>query len=747
MPPAPNPLQNKDEITPWGKLSLDEKNKIFAEINPNTDIQGMLNAKGITGISPAQLLFEYKIELSIEKHKKEQANPPEQTKTHNIHFLPEVHVPESHPFKPKTLTPEMEANIHYKEHLEEVKKQKKKHWDENKEKIIQKKQKQLRRLLTSEEVRQLKENPESDFTKETAEQKYRSKWGKEAKDFDKKERTNTSAGSYEKDFFGKQYKQAALEHAEIEVKNRLEKKYKKGKISEAEYRAEANKIYQKHQKNFAKDFIRDHKEKAEHYLQNRTDPILNNAWEEMKPGRAKKYYEKQKAAAKTALPKTDHPSLFDQQSHLSSIGHGTYPPQNNEQPTKPKFDHPSEFPDEDKEQPQASYPRMPKDIEQGQKEMVENYMNQMNTESFSPMEQFPEAINPLETNAMEGLGGIAPEAMETGEILGAEAAAAPVAAETIAASAPIWANPIFWIVFFIILLIIIIFIFFIMNNQLNGQNAQNQNTPVPGLTITVSQPSPSIPNLGTADFTVNVTCNPSCKAAGDIIIYDKQFPAGTSLNPDKTKTTGTYTTTQYPISWLLKDNTPTTDPNGADSYTFTFSLNTTSQINNVKIATTIYGDVVAGTAGGGADFGDSCGTTYNLTNTSPDYTKFYPKYAPANFGDAKCEFTQQNLAKTKNDAYTYLQSLGISSTDLSIWNDVVIPCESGWDPNAYASQADIGTPDPGGAWGLVQMGQGRNGPNDNGKTAWRQQLSNAINYNKGIGGSWRYWACAQAYWR
>jgi hypothetical protein len=124
---------------------------------------------------------------------------------------------------------------------------------------------------------------------------------------------------------------------------------------------------------------------------------------------------------------------------------------------------------------------------------------------------------------------------------------------------------------------------------------------------------------------------------------------------------------------------------------------------------------------------DTCSGKYKLTNPRGQ-----------NFGDPQCNFD-------KNTLFTQLQQEDASNAD--IWFNEVVPCESGFNPNAYAPPT-TGTPDAGGAWGLFQMGQGKNGALDHGDVVWGSQASNAVNYNKTVlKGSWRYWACAKSHWQ
>ncbi len=101
-----------------------------------------------------------------------------------------------------------------------------------------------------------------------------------------------------------------------------------------------------------------------------------------------------------------------------------------------------------------------------------------------------------------------------------------------------------------------------------------------------------------------------------------------------------------------------------------------------------------------------------------------------NFGDPNCDFTKDGLSKL-------LKELDPKNADK--WFNKIIPCESEYNPNAYAPFSH--SPDPAGTWGLFQMGRGRNGQYDHGDVEWKTQVRNAVQYNKGIGGSFDYWGC------
>lgn len=123
---------------------------------------------------------------------------------------------------------------------------------------------------------------------------------------------------------------------------------------------------------------------------------------------------------------------------------------------------------------------------------------------------------------------------------------------------------------------------------------------------------------------------------------------------------------------------------------------------------------------------DTCSGRYKLNNPLGQ-----------NYGDPQCNFT-------KDDLYTLIEQN--DPTNAYFWFNVIIPCESSYNPNDFFS----GSPDPQGAWGLYQMGRGRNGQYDHGDVVWTLQTTNAINYNNFLatkGRTWGYWACAQDKYR
>ncbi len=116
-----------------------------------------------------------------------------------------------------------------------------------------------------------------------------------------------------------------------------------------------------------------------------------------------------------------------------------------------------------------------------------------------------------------------------------------------------------------------------------------------------------------------------------------------------------------------------------------------------------------------------------------------------NFGDPSCTLDE---VKERDNLYALLKQKDAANADK--WFFTIISCESGYNPNAWADPIAVGTPDSGGAWGLFQMGQGKNGEYDHGDVAWGNQVTNAINYNnslQSINLSFHYWECAKSFWQ
>jgi uncharacterized repeat protein (TIGR01451 family) len=143
---------------------------------------------------------------------------------------------------------------------------------------------------------------------------------------------------------------------------------------------------------------------------------------------------------------------------------------------------------------------------------------------------------------------------------------------------------------------------------------------------------------------------------------------------------------------------------------------------------------------------NTCSNKYNFSK--------WPDQNPlGNYGDPQCNFTKDNL-------YTLLQAKETNPEFVNIWFNMVVPVESGYSPNAFASPDDSVqcSLDCAGAWGLYQMGSskppgqappapGKNGEYDRGDVNWETQTTMAINYNRILlKCNFRYWASAYNVW-
>jgi hypothetical protein len=225
--------------------------------------------------------------------------------------------------------------------------------------------------------------------------------------------------------------------------------------------------------------------------------------------------------------------------------------------------------------------------------------------------------------------------------------------------------------------------------------------------------------------------------AEDIIIYDpipsnatyvSSDPVARLLDANGNETTGTVAK----VAWSLKEIQGTTGTFAPQTMTLTLRPSS-PDIYVVNVATA---NVIGGQIGLDPVSLETCDGYYTLNNPL------------GNFGDPQCA-----LVDAKNLIYTRLQA--IDPANASYWFNVVIPCESSYNPNAYAPPS-TGTPDSNGAWGLLQMGSdpdgdgsGKNGPYDRGDVPWETQLYNAVQYNRILinnGTPWAYWWCAKDKW-
>jgi hypothetical protein len=187
------------------------------------------------------------------------------------------------------------------------------------------------------------------------------------------------------------------------------------------------------------------------------------------------------------------------------------------------------------------------------------------------------------------------------------------------------------------------------------------------------------------------------------------YTARAYINYDHDGVESDYTNNQTTITYRIT-NKPTPTPSAQP--TQTTNTQSSSVVENINTSPN----------------GNTCGK-YSLNNPMGK-----------NFGDPNCNFTKDKL-------YSWLKTQDAANADY--WFYTVIPCEApGYNPNTYYRCGAAGcTPDPAGAWGLFQMGRGRNGPYDHGDVNWPAQVINATTYRRNLGWyGWTYWACAKSRW-
>lgn len=135
---------------------------------------------------------------------------------------------------------------------------------------------------------------------------------------------------------------------------------------------------------------------------------------------------------------------------------------------------------------------------------------------------------------------------------------------------------------------------------------------------------------------------------------------------------------------------------------------------------------------------ESCGGKYSSTISKNNFL-------PMNYGDPQCNFDKDKL----RDLLMRLENN--NQEFVNYWFVIIIPGESGFNPNAWAQPAGLQAElDASGAWGLYQKGSstppgspppapGKNGPLDRGDVNWEVQTANAINGNREAGCTFWYY--------
>lgn len=243
------------------------------------------------------------------------------------------------------------------------------------------------------------------------------------------------------------------------------------------------------------------------------------------------------------------------------------------------------------------------------------------------------------------------------------------------------------------------------NSGQPGTGGQNNLSPIPGLTIGLDGPV-AVGSGGSITYSISVSYDEKVSNIPPeaIIVFDV-LPANTTLE----SATPPYILNGNTVEWKLSD-VLTLSP-------FKITLKPTKDVfvlNTISARTTV--DTASGPPSA-----DNCSGTYNLS--------FLPN--KLNFGDPKCNFTKDQL-------YTLLQQNDPTNADL--WYKIIIPCESGYNPNAYNPNSSSTL----GAFGLFQMNPKGQGSSqfDAGNVDWPEQVPNAISHNRLHFNDFTYWACA-----
>lgn len=762
MADAPILPKNGAPIT-WDKVPESLKNEFFNNITNSAYIQALIDRYNVIGIDLEGLRFQHKVETSIAETAHTTHETVEHHENHNNH-LPHGHGHEGHGFTPDTLTQQITDTKEYQDTLKPLQDARAENWEKKKAKVITKWEQQHGLSINSTEgqayLNRRADNPNSHAVKKLAEKEFR----KRHSDIARKADTDVSAGSYANDEIGKQYKAAAMQNAHRELETRYGKQLRAGKISHDAFRAKANEIYTKRDKDFAKLFIRDHKEKAQQYIKNGTDPVLNHAWQETKQGKREI---KQRAKVTTAVNQFNKnkmavtPETLGSEHFKKQISEKFKEKQNEDQKnfklskndldrlSKALKEQQQSFQQESFEQPETfgeepmpgegNLPEMPTEAF-GEEAVAEEAMAGEAAAGESAVAATAAGEGTAAAGAAAAAGG-AGAAAGTTAAAGAGVAAAAGGGAAAAATFPVW-GIVALVLLGIVLLVIIVLI--IVNLVTNASSSTTATPPVPGLTIQVTA-NQTVTTPNTINATITVTCNATCKTQGTIILYEPTpFPNGISINPDPQKTTPKYSTTQYPISWQLSDFKPTTGSDGTDTYIFLLSLNTNTQASKTKFGLSFNGSVLGGgssgtgTGTGAAPNSNECSGTYNFSDPNkPGYNANPLK----NFGDPTCSWNGNNdqLSKIVN-----------SFTSNQDWQKcyflILAPHESSDNPNAYLKSSTSGL----GAYGFFQMNPssaGRQSTYDVGSVEWDGKGSNytesqmyyAFKHNALTGNDFSYW--------
>lgn len=233
---------------------------------------------------------------------------------------------------------------------------------------------------------------------------------------------------------------------------------------------------------------------------------------------------------------------------------------------------------------------------------------------------------------------------------------------------------------------------------------------IPGLTLKLTGPV-KVNNGEALRYTVEVIYTLTTPPLSNITVYEV-LPQNTTF----LDASGAFTYENGQIIWPMSKN----------DKIFTFTLTPTTP--DIEIKNQVYAQLTGSSSTGGGNVPPSytdCGNSSYAQHIEKNPDK-------SNFGDPECNFDEAKL-------FEALKKEDPSNADF--WYKCAL-LEASYIPVAYAPPS-TGTPDAGGAWGLYQMGRGKNGPTDHGDVNWPNQITNAIGHSKLTSSFKEYWQCAR----
>jgi|SRR5579885_319078 len=305
----------------------------------------------------------------------------------------------------------------------------------------------------------------------------------------------------------------------------------------------------------------------------------------------------------------------------------------------------------------------------------------------------------------------------------------------------------------------ILLLFFMLFSAGSGVSGTNPQTNP--LTITKTGPE-AIANSTNFSYTITVSYP---YTAQDIIITDKLDPSTKFVDSQWKKYS--IDAASNTITWKASDNTPNYKGTLSAPITISFTFTVQPTAQNTYVYNLGATAEVLGSAGGG----NIAYTPPNTNTCNGTYQKDFDLFAQygftqKNYGDPNCELASLQSAQAQDKIYQLVlqteESMNKNNPDLAkkfaaIWYTIIIPGESGYDPDDWAPPTGVQQQlDSGGAWGLFQMGSstpagktpvqndpstwGKNGFYDRGDVNWENQINNAVSYNHNLGCTFWYWS-------